>query len=85
MQTLQLVATVQDDVIGQFKIAIENFVKQYKTEKPIIAKVEIIEPPTSFDNIKQLKGILNHYYDKPLTDEDIEEGINAGILDRAMI
>lgn len=85
MQTLQLVATAQDDVMNQFKTAIENFIQQYKTEKPITAKVEIIETPMQFDNVKQLKGILNQYYHQPLTDKDIEDGIMQGALDRAMM
>lgn len=86
MKTQLVVTTDNNALIEELKIVIERFIGQYKnnTNTPITIETKI-ENPAVFDDIRQLKGILNQYYDKPLTDDDIKNGIHQGIMDRAML
>lgn len=84
MQT-QLVVTAETGLIEELKTVIEGFIgeRQDKAKQVIIETKPQV--PVVFNDIRQLKGVLNQYYPKPLTDEEIENGIHQGIMQRAMI
>lgn len=79
----QLVVTAEIGLIEELKTVIEGFIGQHqnKIEDVVIET----KSPMVFDDIRQLKGILNPYYHQPLTDEAIENGIHQGIAQRAMM
>ena len=78
----QLVVTADNHIIEELKTVIEGFIGQQN--KSVISIETKVSKPVVFDDIRQLKGILNQYHQKPLTDEEIEHGIHQGIIDRAM-
>ncbi|OOR87213.1 hypothetical protein B0181_10865 [Moraxella caviae] len=84
MKTLHITATANDVVIEQLKTIIENFAGQQDKAESIAIKTELAQPMV-YDDIRQLKGILNTHYPKPLSDSDIENGIAQGAAQRAMM
>lgn len=79
----QLVVTAENHIIEELKTVIEGFIGQQNKSDIISIETKVSEPVV-FDDIRQLKGILNPYYPKTLTDQDIENGIHQGMMDRAM-
>lgn len=82
MQT-QLVVTADNYLIEELKTVIEGFISKHQNDEIMVETK--IKKAVVFDDIRELKGILNQYYRKPLTDEEIENGIHQGIIQRAMI
>ena len=87
MQTLTIKATADNAIIEELKVAIEGVLGRYDDKKTVSVDttIETLEPATSFQDVRALKGVLNSYYPMPLTDEAIEQGIHQGIADRAML
>lgn len=84
MQT-QLVVTAETGLIEELKTVIEGFIGKHQDKADGIIIETKPQIPMAVNDIRQLKGILNQYYPKPLTDEEIENGIHQGIMQRAMI
>lgn len=82
----QLIVTAENGVIEELKTIVEGFIAQYQDgDKRSITVETKITTPVVFDDIRQLKGILNSYYPKPLSDEEIDNGIHQGMMDRTML
>lgn len=84
MQT-QLTITADSYLIEELKTIVEGFIIDHQDKANGIKIETKSQTPVVFDDIRALKGILNPYYPKPLTDEAIENGIHQGIIERAMI
>ncbi|WP_323843142.1 hypothetical protein [Moraxella sp. Pampa] len=82
MQT-QLVVTADNYLIEELKTVIEGFISKHQNDEIMVETK--IKKAVTFDDVRELKGILNQYHPKPLTDEEIENGIHQGIIQRAMI
>ncbi len=81
-----LIVTAENGVIEELKIVVEGFTAQYQDgDKKSITVETKMTTPVVFDDIRQLKGILNSYYPKPLSDEEIDNGIHQGMMDRTML
>lgn len=81
----QLVVTAENTLIEELKTVVEDFIVQHKSADDNITIETKPQNPVVYDDICSLKGILNQYYTKPLTDEDIENGIHQGMIQRAML
>lgn len=82
----QLIVTAENGVIEELKTIVEGFIAQYQDgDKKSITVETKMTTPVVFDDIRQLKGILNSYYPKPLSDEEIDNGIHQGMMDRTML
>ncbi|MDO4250015.1 MAG: hypothetical protein Q4C68_00740 [Moraxella sp.] len=82
----QLIVTAENGVIEELKTVVEGFIAQYQDgDKKSITVETKMTTPVVFDDIRQLKGILNSYYPKPLSDEEIDNGIHQGMMDRTML
>lgn len=91
MKTLQITATANDEIIEQLKVAIEGVFGKFNDEKPneLNAQVEVLnlpidEPIQKVVENDTLFGRFSHYVTRPLTDDDIEQGIVTGAYGRAM-
>lgn len=82
MQT-QLVVTADNYIIEELKTVIEGFISKHQNDKIVIETK--VQKAVVFDDIRALKGILNPYYPKPLSDEAIENGIHQGMIQRVML
>lgn len=82
MQT-QLVVTADNYLIEELKTVIEGFISKHQNDEIMVETK--IKKAVAFDDVRELKGILNQYHPKPLIDEEIENGIHQGIIQRAMI
>lgn len=85
MQATQITLQASPTVIENVMAFLNNFSQK---DLQIIAKQEIITDEDALLNkerrdITQLGGILAQYVDKPITDEDIEEAITQGMMQRA--
>lgn len=86
MMPTQLIVTAENRVIEELKTVVEGFIAQYQDgDKKSITVETKMTTPVVFDDIRQLKGILNSYYPKPLSDEEIDNGIHQGMMDRTML
>lgn len=81
----QLVVTAENHLIEELKTVIEGFIGQHQDKADAITIETKPQQPMVYDDIRQLKGILNKHYPKPLTDEDIKNGIHQGIMQRTMM
>ena len=85
MQATQITLQASPTVIENVMAFLNNFSQK---DLQIIAKQEIITDEDALLNkerrdITQLGGVLAQYVDKPITNEDIEEAIRQGIMQRA--
>lgn len=76
MQTLQMIATAQDDVI----LELQTMIKSFLQSKPnaVIKKMQ-----TQAEN-ESLSGMFSHYVTHRISDKEIAEGIAEGAYQRAM-
>ena len=91
MKTLQIIATANNEVIEQLKVAIEGVFGQFHHQKTddLTTQVEIVdlpidEPVNKVVENDTLFGMFSHYVTHRLHDEDIKDGIAQGAYERAM-
>lgn len=80
----QLIVTAENALIEELKTVIEGFIAEKDANIQSVMIETRTKEPLVFDDVRQLKGILDPYYPKSLTDKDIEDGIHQGMMDRAI-
>lgn len=85
MQATQITLQASPTIVENVLAFLNNFSNK---DLQIIAKQEITSDDEVFltqerKDISQMGGILANYLEKPITDEEIQEAITQGVLQRA--